>query len=52
MTLDFDPSVVGDAKVASIGRVNSHWSKGDYPKNLIEVRASDRTFALVQVDVS
>ena len=48
---DFDPSVVGDAKVAFIGRVNSHRSKEDYPANLTEARASDRASASVHLNV-
>ena len=51
VTLDFDPSVVGDAKVAFIGRVSLHWSRGEYTKNLIEAHASDRASASVHVDV-
>ena len=48
---DFEPGVIGDAQVAVIGKVNSHWSIGDSPKNLIEARSSNRTPALVHVDV-
>ena len=36
VTHDFEPGVIGDAQVAFVGNVNSHWSIGDSPKNLTE----------------
>ena len=50
VALDFDPGVIADAQLAFIGKVNSHWSKDDCPKNLTEARAYDRASASVQID--
>lgn len=51
VTLDFALGVIGDAQFALITNVNSRWSKGNFPKNLTETRASHRTSKSVHIDL-